>query len=286
MTLRKLRALLCRLPFKIQGRRESRFVLSGFHNPLTIYVIFVFNIFICIFNPEAYGSGIEEKAKGNTPFKDAKALPQRISSLRSGRPGVIKDSQAVGGTNPNPGDGDGDPYSHTLKNETEEGSTRTDKVLLRCLDKITARVSDIEAPLGQTVKFGKLEITARFCQKSPPEDPPESVAFLEITENKSDEKTSHVFSGWMFASSPAHSAMEHPVYDIWVKECIGNPLPDVAAPDSSSHISASDPPSFKGSVSSSSIEALRRGFASEAFQEKERDTTSVPEFREEINHLH
>lgn len=277
MTLRGLTAMLYPLSFKIWGHWGSRFVLPGFRNPLGIYVIFVFNIFICIFNPDARGSGNEEKAKGNVLFKETEALPREISSLR---PGVIKDSQAVSGTNPN----SDTQYPHSLKDEKEEGYTRTDKVLLRCLDKITARVSDIEAPLGQTIKFGNLEITARFCQKAPPEDPPESIAFLEITENKPDENASHVFSGWMFASSPAHSAMEHPVYDIWVKECMGNALPDVTAPDSSSHISTPETSPFKASVSSSSIEALRRGFASESFQKKEGEATSVPEFRKEKNH--
>ncbi|MBL9029185.1 MAG: DUF2155 domain-containing protein [Caedimonas sp.] len=274
MTLRGLTAMLYPLSFKIRGCRGARFVLPGFQNPLGLYIIFVFNIFICIFNPDARGSGTEEKAKGNTPFKEAEALPREISFFR---PGVIKDSQAVNRTNPNPDT----QYPHTLKDEKEEGYTRTDKVLLRCLDKITARVSDIEAPLGQSIKFGNLEITARLCQKAPPEDPPESIAFLEITENKPDENASHVFSGWMFASSPAHSAMEHPVYDIWVKECMGNALPDAAALDSSSHISTPESSPFKASVSSSSIEALRRGFASESFQKKEGEATSVPEFRKE-----
>ena len=59
----------------------------------------------------------------------------------------------------------------------------------------------------------------RACQKRPPEEPPESAAFLEIREAKPDQKPILLFSGWMFASSPAVSALDNPVYDVWVLDC-------------------------------------------------------------------
>jgi hypothetical protein len=95
-----------------------------------------------------------------------------------------------------------------------------DTVLLQGLDKITARVSQIKVPVGGTVTFGALQITARACDKHPPEEAPEAAAFLEVVEVKPDEKPVQRFSGWMFASSPALSGMEHPVYDIVVLDCI------------------------------------------------------------------
>lgn len=94
------------------------------------------------------------------------------------------------------------------------------EVVLQALDKITARVSRITVPVGGTVSFGSLQITARACDKHPPEETPESAAFLQIIEVKPGEAPVSRFSGWMFASSPALSAMEHPVYDIWVLDCI------------------------------------------------------------------
>ncbi|HVJ40696.1 MAG TPA: DUF2155 domain-containing protein [Dongiaceae bacterium] len=94
------------------------------------------------------------------------------------------------------------------------------EVVLQGLDKITARVSRITVPVGSTVTFGSLQITARACDKHPPEETPESAAFLQIVEVKPGEAPVGRFSGWMFASSPALSAMEHPVYDIWVLDCI------------------------------------------------------------------
>ena len=91
--------------------------------------------------------------------------------------------------------------------------------VLQGLDKIAARISTIEAPLDQEVAFGDLKIVVRACQKRPPEEPPESAAFLEIKEAKPDAPSRMLFSGWMFASSPAVSALDHPVYDVWVLDC-------------------------------------------------------------------
>lgn len=91
--------------------------------------------------------------------------------------------------------------------------------VLQALDKLVARVHEVEAPLNQETRLGTLLITVRQCSVSPPEAPPEASAFLEINEQRPGEEVKKVFSGWMFASSPALSAMEHPVYDVWVVGC-------------------------------------------------------------------
>jgi hypothetical protein len=95
--------------------------------------------------------------------------------------------------------------------------------VLQGLDKVTARVSTIQAPLEQPTQFGTLEVIAHACRETPPTEPPESAAFLEIRElppaSDVDGAPVDLFSGWMFASSPAVSALEHPVYDIWVIDC-------------------------------------------------------------------
>jgi len=114
-------------------------------------------------------------------------------------------------------------------------------VILQGLDKVTARVYTIRAPIGDLIRFGTLEIIARYCDKRPPEETPESTAFLDIWEVRPGEPTASVYRGWMFASSPALSALEHPVYDVWVLDCEGtiaadgdgqlpSPLPDGTNP--------------------------------------------------------
>lgn len=94
-----------------------------------------------------------------------------------------------------------------------------DTAILQGLDKVTARVSRLEAPIGHFIRFGTLDIVARTCDKRPPTETPESAAFLDISESKPGEPASEVFRGWMFASSPALNSMEHPVYDVWVLDC-------------------------------------------------------------------
>lgn len=91
--------------------------------------------------------------------------------------------------------------------------------VLQGLDKITARISTFEAPIEEQVTFGSLDILVHTCRETPPEEPPESAAFLEVVDKRPDGPEVEIFSGWMFASSPAVSAMEHPVYDVWVVEC-------------------------------------------------------------------
>ncbi|NQU55690.1 MAG: DUF2155 domain-containing protein [Rhodospirillales bacterium] len=99
-----------------------------------------------------------------------------------------------------------------------------DTAILQGLDKVTARVSTIEVRLGDTAKFGALEIIVRACDKRPPEETPESAAFLDVWEVRPGEPAVSVFRGWMFASSPALSALEHPVYDVWVLDCANTAL--------------------------------------------------------------
>jgi hypothetical protein len=92
-------------------------------------------------------------------------------------------------------------------------------VVMQGLDKITARTRRFEIPVGASRSFGSLEITARVCHKTPPEEPPEQKAFLQIVDVRPDRQAVTVFSGWMFGSSPALNALEHPVYDVWVVDC-------------------------------------------------------------------
>jgi hypothetical protein len=107
--------------------------------------------------------------------------------------------------------------------------------VLQGLDKVAARVSQIEAPVGTSVNFGTLSILVRDCEMSPPEDPPNNAAFLQIYETPLGEATKRLFSGWMFSSSPALSELEHPVYDVTLLGCKApsTPPPAPASPPES-----------------------------------------------------
>jgi hypothetical protein len=97
--------------------------------------------------------------------------------------------------------------------------------VLRGLDKVTGHARDFAAPIGRAVRFGTLEITARSCSKRPAEETPEVTIYVQVFDRppgatKGEERPrTEVFAGWLFASSPGISALEHPVYDIWAIDC-------------------------------------------------------------------
>ena len=109
------------------------------------------------------------------------------------------------------------------KNSFEEESVGsfTNIAILQGLDKVMARVSTLKVQINHEINFGHLRILVKKCWRSSPEDPPESKAFLEIMEEKPGASRVTLFTGWMFASAPYVSALEHPVYDVWLKECTG-----------------------------------------------------------------
>ena len=102
------------------------------------------------------------------------------------------------------------------------------------LDKVTARISRLEVPLGETREFGALKITARACFSRPPTEPPKTSTFAEVDELQLDGNLRRIFSGWMFAESPGLNAVEHPVFDVWLTECAkpksGGTRPGLASP--------------------------------------------------------
>jgi hypothetical protein len=116
-------------------------------------------------------------------------------------------------------------------------------LMLRGLDKITGRPTEITAPIGRPVRFATLTITVRSCYSTPASETPETSAFVQIEDRRPDQPVRRVFSGWLYASSPGLNAVDHPLYDVWVISCKGGVVPPsataapapakVKAPDSS-----------------------------------------------------
>jgi hypothetical protein len=97
--------------------------------------------------------------------------------------------------------------------------------VLAALDKTTARIERMELAVGETKRFGALKMTLRACYSRTPIEAPKTTAFLEVREIKLDNSEKLIFSGWMFAESPGLNALEHPVFDVWVTECIKPVVP-------------------------------------------------------------
>lgn len=100
------------------------------------------------------------------------------------------------------------------------------------VDKITGRIITFDVYIDETVQFGALQVTPRVCYSRPVEEAPRTDSFVEVDEITLDRKIRRIFSGWMFAESPGLNAVEHSVYDVWLKSCKQNS--DVPAPKSTS----------------------------------------------------
>lgn len=98
------------------------------------------------------------------------------------------------------------------------------------LDKITARVTNFDVYIDETVQFGALQITPRACYTRPPTEVQRTSVFLEVDQVGLDGNLRRIFNGWMFADSPALNAIDHAVYDIWLIDC--KQSSSVAPPDS------------------------------------------------------
>ncbi|KAA5606234.1 DUF2155 domain-containing protein [Roseospira marina] len=116
--------------------------------------------------------------------------------------------------------------------------------VLRWLDKSTARVDKVTVPVGTPTTLGGVDVTVQACRRTAPDQTPEDAAFLTILEHapSDTEPGRPLFQGWMFASSPSLSAMEHPIYDVWVLECRDDrgPEADTAEDPDASDATASE----------------------------------------------
>jgi hypothetical protein len=90
---------------------------------------------------------------------------------------------------------------------------------LQALDKVTARITILEARVGETATFGTLSIALRACNGRGPDEVPDAAAWMEMTDSRAAPGSPPAFRGWMFANAPGVSMLEHPVYDIRVLEC-------------------------------------------------------------------
>jgi hypothetical protein len=115
------------------------------------------------------------------------------------------------------------PTNEKIKNRVAEFSG---------LDKITGRTITFDVYIDETVQFGTLQVTPRICYSRPVTETPKTDVFVEVDEITLDRDIRRIFTGWMFADSPGLNAIEHPIYDVWLKDC--KMESDVAPPTSES----------------------------------------------------
>lgn len=93
------------------------------------------------------------------------------------------------------------------------------------LNKRNNLTQDVEIKPGESKRVGDVILRLSTCERTPPwETPPESGAFLQVLVGErasptAEPKWKQIFSGWLFKNKPSINVVEHPVYDVWVKEC-------------------------------------------------------------------
>lgn len=170
-------------------------------------------------------------AAGAAAFGQQQALPGVPGPLPTGDPAI---TPAVGP--------DGQPVVEAVPELPPLGPVDPadpwvwgDVATLRGLDKVTAETRDFEARVGEDVQFFALTVSVKRCAKRPPERTPETIVGMEVHDRQTDgeggeAQSNRIFSGWMFGSSPALNPLEHPVYDIWVLDCVDSRIPPPPEP--------------------------------------------------------
>jgi len=109
---------------------------------------------------------------------------------------------------------------NVIQKKQEKNKSNSRSVIILGLDKITAKTSKINIKIGETKKFGMLEIKAIKCGKTQSDNEVGEAAYLQVIDlsDTQNEKV-FVFNGWTFSSSPSLRPVEHPVYDLWLIGC-------------------------------------------------------------------
>ncbi len=113
-------------------------------------------------------------------------------------------------------------------------------VVITALNRETGYKLSFGVRVGQTVTFEQLSVKVSACYKSNPEDPDESYAYVDVIDNGSVETTplavlpqrdrarkreakkiEYLRRGWIIASSPTVTPIDHPIYDMWLVRCEG-----------------------------------------------------------------
>ena len=111
-------------------------------------------------------------------------------------------------------------YSSNINSLENSESLEGNFIEIMILDKVSSKNNVLKIKIGEEQKFKNLLIKSLKCKNSEFDDNPEITAYLQVKDltNKNNDEV-FVFNGWTFSSSPTINPFDHPVYDIWLKEC-------------------------------------------------------------------
>lgn len=175
--------------------------------------------------PPPPGVSVAQPARPSQPYPQAPSAPGRAPATQP--PTTSSPTPAPAAAAPPP-----PPPDDTVV-EAPTPHIENKRAVFAGLDKITGRTFTFDAAIGETVKFGALQVTPRACYTRPPTEATNTDAFVEVDEETLQGEIKRIFTGWMFASSPGLNAIEHPIYDVWLTDCaspIQTSLAEPAAP--------------------------------------------------------
>lgn len=124
--------------------------------------------------------------------------------------------------------------------EAQLGTPMAERVAtLGLLNKRNNLTQDIELKPGEEQQIGDVLLRVSACERTAPwEMPQETGAFVQVfVRGRGEEEFARVHSGWLFKQSPSVNVVEHPIYDVWVKDCAmsfpGDEAPSSSASESS-----------------------------------------------------
>ena len=175
------------------------------------------------------GGGVQSQPLPPPPGGTAAAVPGPAGPPVAGlSPGLPPSALRPPRGTPQPADTSPQPGDEVVP-EPPSQKIANKGAMFSGLDKITGRIINFDAAVGETVQFGALQVTPRVCYTRPPTETANTDAFIEVDEVTLQGEVKRIFTGWVFASSPGLHAVEHPIYDVWLTDC-KNPVIAAAPP--------------------------------------------------------
>ncbi|MBO5038500.1 MAG: DUF2155 domain-containing protein [Alphaproteobacteria bacterium] len=157
----------------------------------------------------------------------------------------------------------------------------TNAALMQAMDKVTGRVNKITVPVNSKISFGDFSLVLRSCKKRPAEEAPENFAFADVTDKSFGTEEYNIFRGWLLSSAPGINAIEHPIYDVWLLECIDTEV-DASKLLSADELAQRDALPVKADLSKEDkADELKQDNTEKAKEEAEQKVIRIKEFIEE-----
>ena len=113
-------------------------------------------------------------------------------------------------------------------NNANSKEISTNTAIMQAMDKVTGVVNKISVPVNSKISFGDFSLVLRACKKTPAEEAPENFAFVDVADKSFGKDEYNIFRGWLISSTPGINAIEHPIYDVWLLECVDTDISKVA----------------------------------------------------------